>query len=77
MSHEEYPKWLIKIGCGWLGWSLDELRYAHLAEVHLAFEGKVEMLKACFGAGDSDESQDTRSNFRRISSVEDFDRMFK
>lgn len=56
---------------------MDDLRKAHLQEIHLAFEGKLEMLKACFGAGEAEDNpMADRPVFRSASTVEDFDRMF-
>ena len=62
---------MIKQGCGWLGWTPDQVRSAHLRDLHLACEGRIEMLRACFGGGEEDKPQN-----RPIKTAEDFDRTF-
>jgi hypothetical protein len=74
MTIGEYIQWLYKIGMGWLGWKPKEVRECHLQELHLAYEGKIEMLKACYGGGDSKE--DEKKNFQRVDTVEAFDKLF-
>ncbi len=44
---------LFRIGTGWLGWTPDETLDATPAEITLAYEGRLEMLKAIFGGSES------------------------
>lgn len=52
MTFEEYLEWLFKIGAGWLGWPPAVVLGSTLREIRLAYEGKVEMLKAIHGVSD-------------------------
>lgn len=74
MSHDEYMSWIIKIGCGWIGWPPDVVRKAHLRDVHEAFEGKIELLKACYGSGEKSKSQQAS---HVAATPENFDQFFK
>lgn len=71
MSLEAYLDWLIEIGCGWLGWTVDQVNHTHLACIELAYKGKINMLKACFGS-----SEKENKDYRKLSSVEDFKTAF-
>lgn len=71
MTIDEYINWLFKIGMGWLGWSPQAVRQAHIQELYLAYEGKVDMLKACYGGGDEKDKKN-----KPLNSVEEFDRIF-
>ena len=71
MSLPEYLDWLLKIGCGWLGWSVEQVNKTHLAHIELAYIGKTDMLRACFGGEDKSEK-----DFKKISSVDDFKTFF-
>lgn len=50
---------LYRIGTGWLGWTPDTTLDATPAEITLAYEGRLEMLKAIFGSGDEATKSDT------------------
>jgi hypothetical protein len=50
ISFEEYHKRLFQIGTGWLGWTPHDTWNATPAEILAAREGRLEMLKAMFGA---------------------------
>lgn len=43
---------LYRIGTGWLGWTPDQTLDATPTEIRLAYEGRVEMLRAIFGGTD-------------------------
>lgn len=46
MSPGEYVVWLVKHGCGWLGWSEAQVLDTDMTIVALAIEGRSEMLQA-------------------------------
>ena len=48
----EYLSGLYKIGTGWLGWTPQETLDATPAEIMLAHDGRMSMLKAIFGGTD-------------------------
>jgi len=62
---------MLKQGCGWLGWTPDQVRTAHLRDLNLACEGRIDMLKACFGGGEEEPQG------KQIKTAEDFDRIFR
>lgn len=64
--------WLVKAGCGWLGYTPSVVRESHLQDIHEAYEGKLEMLKACYGGGDDDKKNKSKS-IKHKNTVEDFD----
>ena len=66
--------WLIEVGCGWLGWSPDAVRSAHLSDIHLAYKGKIKMLKACYGT--SEETEKEKPLRQKEATLENFDTMF-
>jgi hypothetical protein len=66
MSHDEFISWLMKIGCGWLGWRPDEVMDADMSDVVLAYEGKLAFL----------ELMRPKAGPAGISSVEEFDALF-
>jgi hypothetical protein len=72
MSPGEYVVWLMEVGTGWLGWRPDEVLDADMTDVVRAYEGKVAMLKACFGGGE----KKARPEVTSIDDVEAFDRAF-
>lgn len=72
MSFSEYMDWLIEIGCGWLGWSPEVVRTSHLADITLAYKGKVKMLQACYGGGD-DKDKTRTGAIRQKPTLENFD----
>lgn len=74
MGLHDYMDWLVKIGCGWLGWSIDQLNATHLQYVELAYNGKIEMLKACFGSSDKQERKQLKK--AQDFTAQDFDNMF-
>ena len=68
-SFADYLTDLYKYGTGWLGWSPEVTLNATPAEISLAFEGHVEMLKAIHGGGETDKPKDNRpldEKFRTI-----------
>ena len=74
MTYNQYMTWLIKVGCGWLGWLPSQVRECHLQDIHEAYEGKVDMLKACYG-GPSEEKEKGPVRRRKVSSIDDFDKI--
>lgn len=58
-SYGEYLTSLYKIGTGWLGWTPAQTLDATPAEINLAYEGRLEMLKVIFGSKE-DAPKDTR-----------------
>lgn len=75
MTYDEYMSWIIKTGCGWIGWPPDIVRKSHLRDIHEAFEGKVEMLKVCYGAGE--KTTQTKAANHVAATAENFDQLFK
>jgi len=61
MSHSEYMEWLIKIGCGWIGWTPQEVKEAHICDIMLAYDGVIDKLKACYGSGEDKEQKNKRT----------------
>lgn len=56
---------------GWLGWTEEETLNTTLSAIELAYEGKVDMLKLCFGAPEEEKPEEdfkpaTPQNVRRI-----------
>ncbi|MBS0250702.1 MAG: hypothetical protein JSR78_06515 [Proteobacteria bacterium] len=47
---------LYKVGTGWLGWTPDETLDATPTEIRLAYEGRIDLLKAIFGSTDEAEN---------------------
>lgn len=47
----------MKIATGWLGWTEEQALDASMNTITLAYEGKVEMLKAIFGSADDKPSK--------------------
>jgi hypothetical protein len=66
--------WLIEVGCGWLGWTPEAVRGAHLQDIHLAYKGKIKMLQACYGS--PEENEKTKPVRERPATLENFDKMF-
>lgn len=54
----EYLHSLFKLGTGWLGWTPDETLDATPAEIQLAYEGRLDMLKAIYGGKDQKTAPD-------------------
>lgn len=52
MTFEEYLEWLFKVGTGWLGWPPPIVLGSTLRELRLAYEGKIDMLKAIHGSAE-------------------------
>lgn len=52
MSFAEYCEWLFKVGTGWLGWPPATVLTSTMRELRLAYDGKVEMLRAIYGGED-------------------------
>lgn len=65
--------WLVEIAGGWLGWSPDVYRFCHLQDIHLAYAGKVKLLKACYGTSEEDGKG---KNLEVPATLENFDRIF-
>jgi hypothetical protein len=51
-SYAEHHARLFKLATGWLGWSPEEAWNATPAEIKAAYAGRLDMLKAIFGAGE-------------------------
>lgn len=72
MSHAEYLDWLVKIGCGWLGWPPDVVEYSPMRNIHIAYRGLVEKLQACYGVSEKGKSEKQET----IETEEQFDAIF-
>jgi len=57
---------------GTKGWTVETVNKTHLAHIELAYKGKTDMLKACFGSSENDTK-----DHRKISSVEDLKEIFE
>jgi hypothetical protein len=68
VSFEEHLTGLFRIATGWIGWTPQQSWDATPAEIIEAYKGRVEMLKAIFGASDKDdaESIDTNERFKTV-----------
>ncbi len=51
MTANEFHNRLFRIGTGWLGWTPEVTWNATISEIRVAYEGRLEMLKAIFGDG--------------------------
>lgn len=65
----EHLKHLYKLGTGWLGWSADTTLDATPTEITLAYEGKLEMLKAIYGGGERAAPKDDRPLNEKFRSI--------
>lgn len=74
MSYSEFLEWGIETGCGWLGWTPEQVRFVHLRDLMLAIEGKRKMLQACFGSGEPEK--ETKPVKKSFKTAEDFDKYF-
>jgi hypothetical protein len=54
----EYLQQQYKVATGWLGWSPETALDATPAEIQLAYEGRLDMLKAIFGSTENKTSPD-------------------
>jgi hypothetical protein len=45
MSPGDYVVWLVKHGCGYLGWTVDQVLDEDMTNVALALEGRVKLLE--------------------------------
>lgn len=54
----EYLQQQYKVATGWLGWSPETALDATPAEIQLAYEGRLDMLKAIFGSSENKTSSD-------------------
>ncbi|WP_440408696.1 hypothetical protein [Neorhizobium petrolearium] len=52
----DYLQELYKIATGWLGWDPDTALDATPAEIQLAYEGRLDLLKSIFGGSEKPES---------------------
>ncbi|WGD32012.1 hypothetical protein AncyloWKF20_09415 [Ancylobacter sp. WKF20] len=52
MTFGEYLEWLFKIGTGWLGWPPAVVMGCTMRELRLAYDGKLDMLRAIHGGGE-------------------------
>lgn len=48
---------LYKVGTGWLGWTPEDTLDATPTEIRLAYEGRIDLLKAIFGTSDQTDSK--------------------
>lgn len=53
MSHREHHEWLFRVATGWLGWLPHEAYMADMADIENAYRGRVDLLHAIFGGGES------------------------
>lgn len=67
----------MKIGTGWLGWSEQETLDTSIPTILLAYEGRVEMLKACFGGSDEPEPEKRKPNEASPEQVRSLFRAFQ
>lgn len=58
-SFADYFRQLFQIATGWLGWSPADAWNATPAEIAAAYAGKIEMLKAIYGAADASGTSST------------------
>lgn len=56
MTFDELLRWLYKVATGWLGWTPDVARSAHMQEIIMAYEGYTDMLIAVHGSGTKNNS---------------------
>lgn len=57
---------MFKIATGWLGWSEDQALDADMTSIVLAYEGKVEMLKAVFGSSDDKKPPKAKPSAKKL-----------
>ncbi|CCB65389.1 hypothetical protein [Hyphomicrobium sp. MC1] len=57
LSFREHLLNLYKIGTGWLGWTPDVTLDATPSEIMLAYDGRIELLKAVFGTSDAETAE--------------------
>lgn len=55
VSFAEHHERLFKLATGWLGWTPEQTWNATPAEIRAAYEGRLDMLKAIFGAGEGEK----------------------
>jgi len=58
-----------KIGTGWLGWTPEQTLDATVYEIRLAYEGRIELLKAIFGSPDPKPDTDGMSLDDKLKSA--------
>lgn len=59
-SFADYLQDLYRHATGWLGWTPEQALNATPAEITLAFEGHIQMLRAVHGAAEPEKPKDTR-----------------
>lgn len=57
IPYAEHHEHLFKLATGWLGWSPEDAWNATPAEIKAAYKGRLDMLKAIFGAGGDSDTQ--------------------
>jgi hypothetical protein len=60
---------LYKIGTGWLGWTADQTLDSTAYEIRLAYEGRIDLLKAIFGSPESKPETDGMSLDDKLKSA--------
>ena len=75
MSFDEFLLWIYKIGTGWLGWTPQITRSAHMQEVIVAFEGHVDMLKAIHGSDEKKKTNSVDGNNKKPVSFDALDKI--
>lgn len=65
MTFDELLRWLYKVATGWLGWTPDVARSAHMQEIIIAYEGYTDMLVAVHGSSSKNSSKRT-SKSRKV-----------
>ena len=77
MSFDELLLWLYKAGTGWLGWTPDTTRSAHMQEIILAYEGKIDQLKAVHGSSDDKNGKPKKANNVMSANYDNLNTFFK
>lgn len=66
-----------KIGTGWLGWTPEQTLDATVYEIRLAYEGRIELLKAIFGSPDPKPDTDGMSLDDKLKAVVGMNKIVK
>lgn len=76
MKPEDLPKWLYKIGTGWIGWSPSDTRSAHMQEIILAYEGHIEKLQAIHGTSKNSKKKEVVNAPKKAPTAENLNSIF-
>ncbi|SCX27156.1 hypothetical protein [Agrobacterium rosae] len=66
---KDYLEDLYRKATGWLGWSPETALDATPAEIQLAYQGRLEMLKAIYGGNEKSTAEDDRPLEQKFRSV--------